>query len=567
MQSKKRNCANCGAELKKIGLRRYKCEYCEMTYLLTNKELEIEKTQKPRNKDVVVGQGCVGIMLAFVLLVFVGNLGVLVVGGLYEAGKAIFGEKDSRVHAIYKEDVSNGFIEFAQQIFGKDYDDLNRADWANVTGLYMRDTDGVQYGYCTVNGENVPFQMECYHAQIISFLYKFPNLAVLDLEVELYGQYVEELENLTHITCESSIDFLAKNLPCPEKITYLRGVEIGMGGQAFTKFPNLKVLNGYVNSASDLSMLYGLTQLEELTLECFDSTFDEWAMDGSAIGTLTNLKKLDIYTSSMQNLDFLYELDNLSELTINSGYGIQSLKPIASLPNLKKLNFEYYYGIDDWKIIEEMTQLEELLISHDMPKDMDISKFTNLKSLSVVSADEFDAAVLEHLPKLQWVYLEEVDSVINGEMLFDGDNMKELTIYDCGVQVDLDLVEKNESVEKLCIKYSRFEKLADTYESGQNALEEVDFKEHIGVIENFTSLKELTIRGMRLENLDFALKLPDLQMLDVISNNVMDVSVLADCGNLRELWCGDNALVGEVKLDDVFVFTVPESDSWYRYEY
>ncbi len=562
MQNIEKKCANCGAQLKKIGLRRFKCEYCEMMYLLTNKELKAQALQKPEKKDIIVGQGCAGIMVAFVLLMFAGTLGTLVIGGLYEGGKAIFGKKESQIQVVYEEEVSEGFIDFAQQIFRKKYEDLTRADWANVTGLYMRDTDGVQYGYCTVNGENVPFQLECYYAQVLKFAYKFPNLAVLDSEVELYGEYLEGLENLTHVTCENSVGFLAEILPCPEKITSLCGVDIGLDEQAFDKFPNLKVLEGFVDSTDDLSVLRGLTQLEELTLECYEPV-----RDGSAIGNLTNLKKLDIYTRSMQNLDFLYELDNLSEFTINSGYELESIEPIASLTGLKKLHFEYYYGPKDWKIIESMAQLEELWICHDIQKDMDLSKFTNLKSLSVVSADEFDAAVLEYFPKLEKIYLEEVDKVVNGDMLFGGDNLKEITLYDCGIWTDLEQVETNASVENLSIKYCRFGKLVDGYAGGQGKIEEVNFKDYIDVFARFPSLKELTIRGMRLESLDFALNLKDLQVLDVISNNVMDISVLAGCKNLRELWCGDNALVGEIKLDGVFVFTVSESDSWYRYEY
>lgn len=548
MSNLEKNCVNCGASLKRVGLRRYKCEYCEMTYLLTNKELAVESPQKTANKEIVVGQGCAGIMVAFVLLMFVGILGSLVIGGMYQGWKAIFGEESSKIQVVYEEEVSDNFKEFARQIFGKNYEELTRADMANVTELYIRDTEGIQYGYCVVDGENVPFQVECHHGDILKFLYKFSNIAIIDSEVEFYGDYVEQLENLTQLTCENSVAFLAKILPCPEKITYLSDVEIGPDVKVADLFPNLLVLDASVDSANDLSMLDGLTQLKELTLQCF-----EQVTDASAIGSLSNLEKLDIYTRSIDNLDFLYKLDKLKSLTINNGSEIKSLLPIAGLPELSALNFEYYYGAKDWEVIEGLTGLLELGISYNMPKELDITKFTDLKSLKVLYADEFDGAVLRQLPQLETVYLEDVIKVTNGEQLFGGENLRELTIYDCGIHGDIGLIEENESLERLCIKYCRFE--------------DSELKETLDVFARFPSLKELTIRGMRLEGLDFVLNLQDLQVLDVIGNNVTDVSVLAGCKNLRELWCGANALVGDVELNGVFVFTVQDDDSWYRYKY
>ncbi len=507
--------------------------------------------------------------------------------GMDERKEKVVGE-EAKVPEVSAEEQEE-FIAFAELLFGKEYILISEKEFESVTGISMTEGNGFLTIEATVKGEKKIVYMNASARAVRRGMHKLVNLSELFVNDDIKATEWKFFPSLTKLSCYNTIDNIAKNILYPEKITHLENVEWDKETEGLDRFPNLVSLSIRKTRIEDISGLAELKKLEHFSIHIY-----EGVKNFKVIGELENLKSLRIDSKELYTIDFVENLKYLEELEITSD-GIQKIEPLRGRTNLKVLDIESVSDIEDIEIINTLTGLEKLSIdAGGLTNEIQWEKLPNLRSLKVQSG--FSEIFMEELSKaeqLEDLYLSWNNSIKgvgelknlksltlyfiwnidceelsglnklrnlniiktnydawNGEAIFNLPSIESVSISDTKLEVDMDAMKENRRLEELKISYSGINGTPVKHEAFKD---EYDLKEAIIIVSNFPNLKYLTINGGLLENVDFAEKLVNLEVLNVEDNYIENLNGILNCDKLKLVRCGDNALTNYPNLGkDVF---------------
>ncbi|WP_343247535.1 leucine-rich repeat domain-containing protein [Diplocloster hominis] len=165
---------------------------------------------------------------------------------------------------------------------------------------------------------------------------------------------------------------------------------------SYKALQNLRGLFLYntVYGYSDLDVFQDFPQLEGIGID--------YITDLSGLDQFTNLKELNLYNSSFTNLDDILPLTSLERLSIEENYVINSLEGVQNLPNLKYLDLFYNEALKDLSPISQCEGLTELSVDLDYAEEIpDLTTLTNLESLELGYFMDLSALNINNLPQLK----------------------------------------------------------------------------------------------------------------------------------------------------------------------
>ncbi len=161
-------------------------------------------------------------------------------------------------------------------------------------------------------------------------------------------------------------------------------------------------LNGNNLSDSDLSALTGLTNLVHLGLAVNSIT------EISALAGLTNLKWLTLARNKITDISVLAGLTKLEDLYLADN-SITDISALAGLTNLRNL-WLYRNNIADISPVAGFTELRELVFSDtNIPDISTLAGLTNLEALQLIRCKITDISQLAGLTKLKLLNLKSND--------------------------------------------------------------------------------------------------------------------------------------------------------------
>ncbi len=595
-------CANCGANLYKISDTEFGCEYCGSTYMLKksgtlkkkkvkastatvakSKETKSQATDKARvqskvsvqSKNATWEKGSIQeTFWAIVALLWFGAMMILVGTGLiavithFSGEKAILQNTNNNEIVIEQKDygVSDEFRQVAEAVFEKTYEEISQGELDSVSKVYITYSggSGLSEGYFIVNGQQKDF---CCEVSFINVMYDFKtlrNLSALSTDCPILEGTLDGLGKLTEIETDCTVVELRKSVPYPEQITVLRGVELKDSTEGLQEFCNLKVLDVELDGVKNLEALGNLKALEEIRIDS-----DDGLKGFDVLSKLTKLKKVSLYSYDLYSVSFAKDLPELETLTIETDCPIENIDALAGKSTIKELHILNCNDIEDFSVLSTLTDLEVLSVNgYSLAGAVDWSKLTRLRKLYVSGMNGQD--LLEELTQIQ--QLENLSLFYSRsrgvEKLFALPNLKSLSFLDCDLEINFDEMPRNYLLEKLSIQYCDFfenyQEVSDGYFT-YAGYDSVELSEHVDFVKNFQSLHELTIRGTKLDTLDFVMDLPMLTMLDVTNNCVEDVRGVNECESLVELWLGDNVITTKPVFNHEVTVHMDEESNW-RYD-
>ncbi len=621
---KELECTNCGAKLKKISGTEYQCNYCSTVFIIEelkkqqkqNQQKQKQEKQDNKKKKHNVHKAMerqsyrstsngkyvrpsnsspketLRALIIFVCVMF----GFMLCGvGFMALTKGCVDTIKNTRKTTEKEKVhvNDKFKNIAKQIYGKEYEDITDEEWQSATELSIGSDDFGVVGYCVVSGVKKEFRVNGMVDVIAKCVYHFPNLIAYYRSGTALADEFKELKKLKIVSCSNSLSALARYIPNPEGITHLYGVSVGSTTSRREAFSNLKVLDCESEDVKDFSFLANYTQLEEFYIDA-----DDDAKNFDVLGDISSLKVLHLGANQIYSIDFMKKLDKLENVVLD-GYkiSIDSLEPLRGKTTLKVLDIWDCKQIKDYEIISTMTGLEELTFSCTYMKgEIDWSKLSNLKLISVIGAGKTMLSEFQKLPKLEClsltsgykntdvisnlkglkklylksylmgdlrglssltnleeIYMYDVEYADGGEAVFASPKLRKLTMKECSIDIDYTKIGDLDNLEEFTYYYSEFN--------------DDDFRDNTSMLHHFTNLEKLTIRGGEIENLDFLKYMPKMKVLDVTNNNLSDgkIGALQMCTQLEELRYGDNALTKAPAFTwNVRMSDAEEQDIWYR---
>ncbi|MBD5485625.1 MAG: TIR domain-containing protein [Lachnospiraceae bacterium] len=434
-------------------------------------------------------------------------------------------------------------------------------------------------------------------------LCRFSNLKKLDVGA------VTDLEDIKGLSLESVSAYFANPAQAANILDDPGTVrELGFNGSVknlngIGAFENLETLYIGYCELDNIDMLIHVKHLKNLFLDS-----DENLTDFSVLGKLQDLEKLYLDADGLRSIKFVSSLKHLDTLKIEWGklnalYGLEEcetlrclsisgcmelkeMSAVSELINLQELSLEVPYGcpepklgnltelrkltlngFEDCSFIENMTNLTELnLIYCDLPKGVDLSNLVSLKKLSYDHsvANEIRIADIEAFQTLEILDIQGSKCYDDISGVFRMPNLKELDISGMYCEIDFDAVVENSRLEILhmndinLITNAWFER---TYGVITGGWDEVALDEHIDFLKKFPELKELYLSEDGLTDLNFAVGMSSLEILDISENYITDLKPLAELPSLKKVICASNPIENEnVFRDSVVVITELEKE-------
>lgn len=598
----KMECPSCGGVLKKKGFSTYNCPFCGMDYKLDmdiivpvgdgtkqNNGITTEHANNLQNRRAFKRSVAIACLVIIALVVIV----AIILGNKSESSINKPTAAGVKVTPAAKGLQSSYFQQLAAAIFEKDYSLVTEEELAQVSYLDMH-TDSRNVKYRLPEGELKTVEI-VYEGRI-----KYEDLkyftGLKGLKFGAYRDYNYVLSGMTELeelTCEFSPEMVLKTLPNPEKLRSLScDYSDGTVGE-ISRFTNLEKLSLTYYSTSlakeqtpDLSEIGRLTGLTEIYLN-----MKEDYMVFPFMSSLTNLKSVNIHCDTLKDISFLENMPDLESLTLVD-CDILNIDSLKSVPKLRTLRLEDCYKVESYDIIPTLTELEELMLSYyhnqKVPED-----FSSLKKVKRLILGGFqDISFLEQFPNVEYLRLygcnyskfgnaacmknlkelklgggtglygldfltkmdklEKVDfsgleAGTDTEKLFNIPNLKELDLSRTGFAMDLNLVEKNESLEVLYLENLSWKAYNDVTYTGERRYnfkdwDKLPMTECLSFLENFPNLRILSLEGNKIEGIDFLQKLNKLESLNLTNNYIKDLTVINSLPALKELSCGENSL-------------------------
>lgn len=514
---------------------------------------------------------------------------------------------DYTVHSDY-------FKRFLSVVFGKDSSQVTKEELAEITSIDLKNST-THLSYRRNDGELQYVDMPSSLTVNYSDLKAFTGLKSLSAKgSSKLLEVLPFLENLEELTCNKSPKELLKYIKYPEKLKslecYVDDSELG----EIERFCNLEKLNIeiYISSIRskekpDLSGIGSLTKLEDLKISAKEYTVFPF------ISQLPNLKSINLHCKNLRDISFLIHTQKLESLTLVDT-DIISLDALQYVPNLKVLRLNDCNEVKDFSIVSSLTGLEELMLSYaykqQLPEDFDrlknvtrltldgfndisfLSQFSNVKKLELygcnfsnlpniacmknleelkigagtnLSGLEF----LKEFPKLERVKFYSTRLATDTEQLFMLPNIKELDLANTEIYIDLNGIEKNESLEKINFDNIRLygfndEKYAANKKYIYDNWQELDMNTYFDFVQNFPNLKYLSVEGHKLQSIAFLENMQKLEYLNITNNYVVDIKPLNKLKSLKKVLCGENPVDPKLKLEDRIEVDFDSKSTYYN---
>ena len=476
------------------------------------------------------------------------------------------------------------FREMSEAIWGKSYLAITPGEYAGLILLQINEEDNVIY--YQLRGEEIrPLYFHNSSGMDMADLAAFPGLEVISVDDDLDWGDLDGLHNLYSVDAENTIAELAEIVPHPENILALCAEDsiFTHNLTGIESFPNLQSLYVDYGSLEDISALTQFPNLTALALiDCDDLA------DYSPLLSLTKLNTLSITSSQLKSIDFIREMPSLTSLGIGNTK-ISSLSALESCPGLTALSLTDNYEIEDYSIVSQLTgltslelgvsyggelpslagltQLQQLSVKYagDLTPLQDavnltylslkecsgweLDTLTALQNLQTLVINDFSSYVdslepLTHLPCLTALSLEDTKVFGNMEEIFGIPTLQYLYLDNCQIGLDFDALPSNDALEMLSMNELRV--LRDpTFNNGDL----VSLAEHCDMFAHFPSLKELYLRSLELDNIEFVADLPLLQYLDITDNRVTSLKPLESLADFQAVWCGRNTILEKLPED------------------
>lgn len=223
------------------------------------------------------------------------------------------------------------------------------------------------------------------------------------------------------------------------------------------------------------------------------------------ISGLTNLEILDAGANRIADISSLSTLQRLRELSISNNL-ITDLSPLSGLTALETLELDHC-PIESYDGLSQLTGLKELNISGNEIPDHNLSILSELRSLTILIANDCNLSSVSGLTgdALEYLYLQN-----NAVSSLDTTELPNLVLADLS-ENGLEDISALESVKKMEILYVRGNALDDNAAAS---------------LQNLESLKALDISANRITSLNFLSGMESLEKLDAHSNSLSNISGL-----------------------------------------
>lgn len=228
---------------------------------------------------------------------------------------------------------------------------------------------------------------------------------------------LETAKNLKQLTVSSG------NIPQETDEDFINGIEYSKGSFSdltpLAKLKKLEILRLSHNNIEDISPLKDLTHLKELyishnkikniselkkltALESFDFSKNE-VSNMDVVKNFKNLKMLDLVRNKISDISSVKELVDINYLDITNN-GVENIVALEGLNELQTLKAEKN-KISNIDVLKDKTKLEVIYLSNnklndESLKNIDFSKFSNLKELTLASNGLTDISFVENLTNL-----------------------------------------------------------------------------------------------------------------------------------------------------------------------
>lgn len=524
------------------------------------------------------------------------------------------GKNPAVTSATEEKGISPYFQEFIRQVYGKEPDKVSAKELSELTYFVMHDNKYV-VDYKRNDGELMTVTIPDESSLDYEDIRLFPEIKVLDWQAyHEKNRAIRYLSKLEDFTCSLSPYYLLEYIPDPAQLKKinLSFREDGEGIGQMERFENLTDLSLKIYLSSidkveepDLSSIAKLKKLENIYLDS-----DEYLML-PFLGEMPSVRSVNLHCDTLKDISFLEGMPDLESLTLVD-CDILSVENLRYTPKLKVLRIEDCYQVDSLEIVTSLVELEELMLSNhhgmllpdnykalknvtrltmqgfnditfleDFPKLTflqlyscnysnfeKISGLTELQELRVSGGTNLNSVKpLLKLQKLEKVDFWKMETNADTELLFMIPNLKELNLNDTKLVLDLNLVEKNESLEVLTMEnlsWSAYNTQEGMRKYNYENWEKLPMNDCIDFVENFPNLKHLSVQSNKLENLDFTKSLTKLEYLDITNNYISDLQGLNELPKLQKVVCGENPLTSGYDLDERIevIDTNVHSDRW-----
>lgn len=312
-----------------------------------------------------------------------------------------------------------------------------------------------------------------------------------------------------------------ENIPDNVRIHNLTGIEY---------FINLKYLSLNFHAVSDISMLPGLTRIDNVGLGCNGIT------DLSVFASMPNLRYLILFGNGITDISPLIGLTQLSMLKIEQNQ-IADISPLAGMTELAELNLSDNM-VADFSPLQGLPNLKMLQIQRNGTQDA-----SGLKELAGRLAQK-DFEPDQPLELNPWLGGGTGDNGVKGgdpDMLQPKDPDKVIKIADKVMERRIrETIGKPEgkltagdaaSVVELYLG----NEYQDKFPKGSQIAD-------LGGIEHFINLRRLDISWNRIKDIKKLSGLTRLEYLKAFGNQITSVAPLKDLVNLNNLNIGGNKL-------------------------
>ncbi len=511
-------------------------------------------------------------------------------------------------HLIFNQPESELLQEFVSRLFDKPAASATREDLNSVIRVEIRDVyddNGTEVIYELSDGTAGTCYLTSDRVDSVDFKC-FPKLQVLDLGRNSLDWDTDwhNMTSLTALTCKATLEDLAGYMDVSQLTSLELTCDSLMGGcSEMGAYSNLEYLK---LDCDDRGMkLAGLSQaasLKTLIIEDGDGISDFEELYG-----MTQLQELSIDSKGLRDIGFISDMPKLESLEL-AGTQLMRIAAISDRADtLKCLRLHQNYSLEDYSPVFECTGLEELelYVDYDTDADMvmpDLSMISGLKTLTLGNFDRFpglgnlpalekltladggyfsDAAALEGVEKLtnlktlslidmsaEPVLLEAfagvtsleaidlTDTFIWGDLnvVFGMPNLKSLNLEDAEFGLRLEEMPVSESLLELNMADTTVDRLKEDgswdYSAGNTQIKLGGYTEFF---EHMPNLTALTVPGQELQNVDFAKNMTQLTYLNITDNYVTDLSPLAGLEQLKVIVCGNNPVHEKTGLKNVIV--------------
>jgi len=220
-------------------------------------------------------------------------------------------------------------------------------------------------------------------------------------------------------------------------------------------------------------------------------------------------------TDKVTDLSPLSALSGLTYLKLDGLKGVTTLAPLGALVKMKELEIRQV-EYPDLDFLTGMNDLESLVFFMQPKTIEDISPLkgkAKLKKLHLYSAPISDISVLEELSELEdlSLYMIKADDLSPIGVLT---KLKRLSLYSIPA-TDMSPVENLTELRYIWIYATKFEDYSP--------------------LENLTKLEEFHGGLSKLDTLEYVEFMPKLKVVKMLREDIIDVSPLAKCPNLKEV--------------------------------